>query len=157
MPVSKSSWTVFRSASNGMAKVLFKDLTPQWRQHFGYDAEKANAHELKIKQDRAKAYEAAMKQAQEAAIAQQAAMNAQIERETLLALQSLAFQGGGCCGNYNGFIGMTGGVPSDFYNGQWQPNFRHNGNGVCNANNGFTRVPFFAVPGIRPTSIQHLR
>ena len=43
--------------SKGMAKVLFTDMTTEWRQHFGYDAAKVEAYDRKVSEDRAKARE----------------------------------------------------------------------------------------------------
>lgn len=59
--------------SEGMAKLLFTDMTPEWRQHFGYDAAKVEAYERKKSEDRAKAREVSAARAAEAAKAMAAA------------------------------------------------------------------------------------
>lgn len=96
----------------GTAKVLFKDLTPKWREHFGYDAEKVKAHEAKLKEDKARAQAAAVKRAQEIAKARQEAMSATLEQQTLLALRNMAVRGGGYAGSgWSDAIALTGALP----------------------------------------------
>ena len=157
--------------ANGIAKVLFKDLTPQWRNHFGYDADKAKAHEVKLKEDKAKAREAAAKRAAEIAKAQQEAFNIAQDAATLQALQAAADSNQNMGYGYYGLLAITGGVTSPFItepriiNGRLYHVSSRRGLGpLCNsggarnwcsnslgyANNGFTPRPFFAVPGIGP-------
>ena len=168
--------------SKGIAKVLFRDLTAEWRKHFGYDAEKAKAHEVKQKEEKAKVREEAAKKAFEMAKAQQEAAAVAMENQALQALFAAAQRNGGGYG-FNGFIGMTGSAPTQFFpqhqvvDGRryycqrpvrgsadlavgcglrgaliqsatrvWTPRGFNTG---CNVN-GFTPVPFFAVPGIGP-------
>ncbi|MDB6137889.1 MAG: hypothetical protein JWO94_961 [Verrucomicrobiaceae bacterium] len=45
--------------SRGMAKILFTDLNPEWRQHFGYDAAKVEAYNQKVSEDRIRARDVA--------------------------------------------------------------------------------------------------
>lgn len=72
--------------SQGMAKVLFTDLNAKWRDHFGYDPEKVRAAAQQKREARAKAQEAAMVAARDAAKANQEAYTAALERQTLAAL-----------------------------------------------------------------------
>jgi hypothetical protein len=92
----------------GTAKVLFKDLTPKWREHFGYDAEKAKAHEVKLKEDKAKAREAAAKRASEIARSQQDAMNLALENQTLAAMRAAVLNSANAGYDYGGLITLSG-------------------------------------------------
>jgi hypothetical protein len=104
--------------TKGIAKVLFKDLTPQWRQHFGFDPAKARAHELKQQEDKARARDEAAKRANELAKAQQEAMTIAMENEALQALRIAALNNNGGGYGFNGFIGLTSSVPTQFYTEQ---------------------------------------
>jgi hypothetical protein len=92
----------------GTAKVLFKDLTPKWREHFGYDAEKAKAHEVKLKEDKVKAREAAAKRASEIVRSQQEAANLALENQTLAAMRAAAINGAYARYDYGGLITLSG-------------------------------------------------
>jgi Skp family chaperone for outer membrane proteins len=96
--------------SSGAGKVLFKDMTRSMRDHFGYDAEKAKAHEEKVATERKKTREVAMKQAYEAAKQQQEAINRQAENQALVAIQN-AFSQNNNASMTNGWIALSGGLP----------------------------------------------
>ncbi len=82
---------LFRHA-NGAGKVLFKDLTKPLRDHFGYDPEKARAHEEKVKAEAQKQREVARQKTLDAWRAQDAANERAIENQTLLALRAALTQ-----------------------------------------------------------------
>jgi hypothetical protein len=96
--------------SSGAGKVLFKDMTRSMRDHFGYDAEKAKAHEEKVATERKKTREVAMKQASEAAKLQQEAINRQAENQALMAFQN-AFSQNNSAYMTNGWVALSGGLP----------------------------------------------
>jgi hypothetical protein len=96
--------------SSGAGKVLFKDMTRSMRDHFGYDAEKAKAHEEKVATERKKTREVAIKQAYEAAKVQQEAINRQAENQALMAMQN-AFSQNNSAYMTNGWVALSGGLP----------------------------------------------
>ncbi|MDB6075939.1 MAG: hypothetical protein JWO89_3579 [Verrucomicrobiaceae bacterium] len=84
--------------SHGMAKILFVDLTPEWRRHFGYDAAKVEAYECKVREDRAKEREIA---AARAAERQKAWNEAYVQQLQALAVaEALGGSQGGFGGGY---------------------------------------------------------
>ena len=109
--------------SRGMAKVLFTDLTPEWRQHFGYDAAKVEAYEHKVQEDRAKAREASVARAVEIQKAWAEAYVRALEIEALAAAQNPS-QGMG----YGGYGFLNVGLGNE---GSWD------WNGNDRFNNGF--------------------
>lgn len=118
--------------SRGMAKVLFTDMTPEGRKHFGYDAAKAEAYERKIQEDRAKAREvtATANAAYQKAWAE--AYVSALQAEAIAeALQSNR-------GGYGGFYGYLNTGLSTNGGWDWDSNGLgfHNNGGTCS--NGYT-------------------
>ncbi len=100
--------------SRGMAKILFVDLTPEWRRHFGYDAAKVDAYERKVQEDRAKEREIA---AARAAERQKAWNEAYVQQLQALAVaEALGGSQGGYGGGY-GFLDVGLGGDYGFGNG----------------------------------------
>ena len=159
----------FRHAK-GAGKVLFKDLTKDLREHFDYDPVRAQAHEEKLKADKAKERAEKIQKAQEMMVAHQEAVNRALETQALTALtQALAqareYQSQG------GFVTLTGGLSSASLGPVWDARDYEHSNGryhrpVLNwlghnvghfypssCNPSFTPRPFFAVPGLGPNYV----
>jgi len=156
----------FRHA-NGAGKILFKDLTKELREHFDYDPVRAQAHEEKLKADKAKERAEKVKKAQEILQAHQESVNRALETQALTALtQALAqareYQGNG------GFVTLTGGLPYAPLGPVFEGRDYERGNGRFHSpvlnwygqsvghfhpgayHHGFTPRSFFAVPGLGP-------
>jgi hypothetical protein len=159
----------FRHA-NGAGKVLFKDLTKDLREHFDYDPVRAQAHEEKLKADKAKARAETLKKAEEVFKAHQEAVNRALEKQALNALTQALAQAQANQGT-NSFVTLTG--------SQWnaplgpvfesQHDYRNSGRFRSPAlnwcgqavgqfhpgghNRGFTPRSFFAVPGLGPNYV----
>lgn len=101
---------MFRHAS-GAGKVLFKDMTKNWRDHFGFDPVKARAQEEKVATERKKAREIALQRAHEAAKARQEAFERQMEAQALANFQNALAQNNA---SYltNGWVAISGGLPT---------------------------------------------
>lgn len=159
----------FRHA-NGAGKVLFTDLTKPLRDHFGYDPVKARAHEEKLLAEKKQARAAALEKAQADWQARVSLIDKMVEQETQQLLRAALIQGQAARGG--DWITLTGSTPlypigatvdgSGYYRAGhrdiWSPwcGVRYGvtplvgpGSG-CASSNGFTDVPFFAVPGIGP-------
>ncbi len=135
--------------SDGMAKVLFTDMTAEWRQHFGYDAAKVEAYERKVHEDRAKAREVSAARATEAAKALAAAYGVALaEAEAAEARSSQpAYYGGG----YGWLdVGLDGG------NGNGCRNGFPFGNGFSSRGGAFS-APQGRIVGYGPANFEGFR
>jgi hypothetical protein len=74
----------------GAGKLLFKDMTPTWRDHFGYDPAKAKAHNDKLLQDKQKAREAAQVAGKKAMQQRVEAINRAAEKQAMQALRQIS-------------------------------------------------------------------
>ena len=159
----------FRHAK-GAGKILFKDLTKDLREHFDFDPVRAQAHEEKLKADKAKERAEKLQKAQEIMKAHQDAVNRALETQALAALtQALAqardYQSSG------GFVSLTGGLSNvplgpvfdgrdyERRDGRFRsPVLNWYGQAVGqfhpgDNNRGFTPRSFFAVPGLGPNYV----
>jgi hypothetical protein len=158
---------------HGAGKVLFKDLTSKLREHFGYDQIKADAHEAKVRADRAKARAEAMKKANDEAKAAADALERFQEQQTMHALRKALTQLAtpaqaeqwlpvrGSAVIMGPTFNTSSYVQQPAWCGAWSHPLGRNMYGcyppvvtpqVCNTS-GYRPVPFFAVPGIGPNVV----
>lgn len=167
---------MFRHAA-GAGKVLFKDLIKPLRDHFGFDPATLQAHEDKIKEEKAKARKLAEERARELMKQRQEAVNLALERQALFVLQQAAAVAQQYNQSYNvnnvgGFVSLGGTFDGGGYYRAGSRRSSLNWNMGCynnygwggyggfgygfgygqNCGNGYTPRPFFAVPGIGPNA-----
>ena len=159
----------FRHAK-GAGKILFKDLTKDLREHFDFDPVRAQAHEEKLKADKAKERAEKLQKAQEIMKAHQDAVNRALETQALAALTQALAQARDYQSN-GGFVTLTGGLSNvplgpvfdgrdyERRDGRFRsPVLNWYGQSVGHFhpgsyNHGFTPRSFFAVPGLGPNYV----
>lgn len=154
----------------GAGKILFKDLTKDLREHFDFDPVRAQAHEEKLKADKAKERAEKLQKAQEIMKAHQDAVNRALETQALTALTQALAQARDYQSN-GGFVTLTGGLSNvplgPVFDGRdyerrdgrfHSPVLNWYGQRVGHFHpgsytHGFTPRSFFAVPGLGPNDV----